>query len=85
MNLSAPSGATISDGQGQGTITNDDTSGGPLDLSGVGGARCVLQHDGDRWQLGQGLGGELRAGRAQRDLAGDLQIRAPAAAGDGEP
>src|SRR6185295_16106875 len=30
VNLSAPSGATISDGQGQATITNDDSSGGPL-------------------------------------------------------
>ena len=29
VNLSAPSGATISDGQGQGTITNDDSGAGP--------------------------------------------------------
>ena len=30
MNLSAPSGATTSDGQGQATITNDDATGAPL-------------------------------------------------------
>ena len=30
MNLSAPSGATISDSQGQGTITNDDASAAAL-------------------------------------------------------
>jgi len=30
VNLSAPSGATLSDSQGQGTITNDDSSASPL-------------------------------------------------------
>ena len=29
VNLSAPSGATLADSQGQGTITNDDGRGGP--------------------------------------------------------
>jgi hypothetical protein len=37
VNLSTPTGATIADGQGQGTITNDDTKYGPLKPQGPRG------------------------------------------------